>query len=420
MKKIFNKKTLPLLALFTCFFVVQNAHAKVASSRAHRVDDRNPYSDEGADYLENEIQSSSRFAIDLVPGMGEFSSKPSSILSLDELKKDIRDIQINIDETSGEISLNGSVPVDCAEHLSVEAVRPAAYLNNRVGFKVSDFTGKARACLAKFRGKTCSADTCVSLEELTNEDSQRFQARVRLEDFKDKRFIVSVQTYDQSKKGVAWADFGQIETLRTKLKTPSRSHVTLNSSSSRLGSSSRAHLGKSSRDCNENVVDQFVVNQPMAPMMMPHHQQTMPQFMPQMMRPPMFGQPMMQPGFGRPMFGQAPMFGQQMMRPPMMGQSAFGRPMFGQPPMFGQNPMIRPMPQFMPSPQMTNFRPSLMPRPPVSIPPFVNGGCPTGCAGGYGLGLNYSNLNQTLPVLRYPQVYPRNNFQLSLNGNFRI
>jgi hypothetical protein len=284
-------------------------------------------------------------------------------------------------------------------------VRPAAFTDVRVGFRVSDLTGAARACLVKSRGKTCDAlGGCVSFEELTQEDSSRIQSKFRLPDHKTKRFVVSVQTriLDKSRSVLSWADYGQVETIRFKSRA---SDDERNSSTSRLAST-RAHsekaefqneyahtyIGKrkSSRPCAENVVEQFVVaTQPMmaqpfmqAPMMMPQ---------PQMIPQQRFFQPMMPP-----------------MMPPMMAQ----RPPFFAPPMM-QAPMMHP--------QMIRPFPQVLPRPQMVMPPFMNGGCPTGCIGGFRPGVIPPNFNQTLPAIRYPQMnFPRNNLQLSLNANFGV
>jgi hypothetical protein len=408
MKKIFMNKTLSLLTLFTCFFVVQNLEAKVAASRNQHTPDRNLYSDLDSEYIDTmdpELRSASRPELDLFAGMGEFSANQASVFSIDELKTDIRDLKINIDDTKGEVTLFGTIPVVCSQHLAVEAVRPSALTDVRVGFRISDLTGAGRACLVKSRGKTCDAlGGCVSFEELMEDDSSRIQAKFRLPDYKTRRFVVSVQTrvLDKSRSVLSWADYGQVNTIRFKSRS---SDDERNSSTSRLASA-RAHseksefqneyahtyIGKrkSSRPCSENVVDQFVIAQPMM------SQPMMPQ--PFMQAPMMMPQPQMIP--------QQRFF--QPMMPPMMAQ----RPPFFAPPMM-QAPMMHP--------QMIRPFPQVLPRPPMVMPPFMNGGCPTGCVGGFRPGVIPPNFNQTLPAIRYPQMnFPRNNLQLSLNANFGV
>ena len=401
MKKIFMNKTLSLLTLFMCFFVVQNLEAKVAASRNQHTPDRNSYSDLDSEYMDTEVQSTSRPELDLFAGMGEFSANQASVLSLDELKKDIRDLKINIDDTKGEVTLFGTIPVVCSQHLAVEAVRPSALTDVRVGFRISDLTGAGRACFAKSRGKTCDAlGGCVSFEELSKDDSSRIQAKFRLPDFKTRRFVVSVQTrtLDKSRSILSWADYGQVETVRFKSKIAA-SDDDRNFSTSRLAGSKvhsekaefqneYAHTyiakRKSSRPCSENVVEQFVLAQPMMPQPFMQAPMMMPQ--PQMIPQQRFAQPMM---------------------PPMMAQ---------RPPFFAP-PMMRPMPQPMPVRPMP--MPVMLPRPQMPMPPFIGGGCSTGCMGGFRPGVIPPNFNQTLPAIRYPQInYPRNNLQLSLNANF--
>ena len=434
MKKILTNKTLSLLTLFTCFFVMPKAHSKVAPSRSHTVPDAVRDSDESdltsADSVESEapaarkeiLRDDSHTVLDLYAGMGENSLNEASALTLDELKKNVRDLKINIDDTKGEVTLFGDIPLVCKDNFSIEAVRPFSETNVYVGFRVSDRTGLGRACLARFRGKTCeAAGGCVAFENLIEEDSRLFQTRFRLSPSELKRHVVTVQTRTsvKSRNLLAWADYGQVNTIRFKSKP---SDDERNSSSSRLASSkghftkdeyhndyANTFLGnrnrKSSRHCSENVVEQFIVQQPTAPMMM--SQPMMPQpMMPQQMMPPMMAQ--------RP-----PMFMPQMMPQPMM-----------QPLM--QPQMIRPFPQMRPQPFM-GFRPPMpqvMPpmmhpmmaqRPPMVMPPFMNGGCAGGCVGGFRPGVIPPNPYQTLPALRYPQLnYPRNNLQVSFNANFGV
>ena len=418
MKKILTNKTLSLLTLFTCFFVMPKAHSKVAPSRSHTVPDAVRDSDESdltsADSVESEapaarkeiLRDDSHTVLDLYAGMGENSLNEASALTLEELKKDVRDLKINIDDAKGEVTLLGEIPLSCRYNFSVEAVRPFSETNVYVGFRVSDRTGLGRACLARFRGKTCDAiGGCVAFENLIEEDSQLFQTRFRLSPSELKRHVVTVQTRTpvKSRNLLAWADYGQVNTVRFKSKP---SDDERNSSSSRLASS-RGHftkdedrneyantfLGnrnrKSSRNCSENVVEQFVVvQQPTAPMMMP----------------------------------------QQMMQQPMMAQ----RPPLFMPQMMPQPQMIRPFPQMLPQapmgfrPPMPQVMPPMMPpmmaqRPPMVMPPFMNGGCAGGCIGGFRPGGIPSNPYQTLPALRYPQLnYPKNNLQVSFNANFGV
>ena len=425
MKKIFTHKTLSLLTLFTCFFVMPKAHSKV--SRSHKVPDAVRDSDESdlesADSVETEapaarkeiLRDESHTVLDLYAGMGENSLNEASALTLEELKKDVRDLKINIDDAKGEVTLLGEIPLSCRYNFSVEAVRPFSETNVYVGFRVSDRTGLGRACLARFRGKTCEAiGGCVAFENLIEEDSQLFQTRFHLSPSELKRHVVTVQTRTsvKSRNLLAWADYGQVNTLRFKSK---QTNDERNSSSSRLASSkghftkdefhndyANTFLGnrnrKSSRNCSDNVVEQFVVvQQPTAPMMMPQQmmQQPMmaqrpPMFMPQMMPQPMMQQPMMQPQMIRPF-------------PQMLPQAPMGfRP---------------PMPQVMP-PMM---QPIMAQRPPMVMPPFMNGGCAGGCVGGFRPGVIPPNPYQTLPALRYPQLnYPKNNLQVSFNANFGV
>ena len=415
MKKIFTNKTLSLLTLFTCSFILQNAHARRASSRSHQIPDTNSYSDLDSEYVENTAKESGRHVIDLFAGMGEYPVSHSSVLSLDELKKGVRDLKINIDDRNGEVSLFGKIPLACRDNFSVEAVRPFSESSVYVGFRVSDRTGLGRACLTRFRGKTCEAiGGCVAFENLIDEDSRLFQTRFRLPSGELKRHIVTIQakTQQKSKALLSWADYGQVETVRFK-SNPSDDER--NEDTSRLGSSnknSRRHSNKDelevdygntfiskrkpSRNCSENVVDQFVVVQ----------QPTAPMFMPQMMSQPIM-QPMMQPMMAQ----RPPMFMPQMMPQPMM-----------------QPQMVRPFPQMLPQPPM-GFRPpmpQMMPpmiaqRPPMIMPPFMNGGCASGCVGGFRPGVIPTSPYQTLPAIRYPQLnYPKNNLQVSFNGNFGV
>ncbi|MEI7440600.1 MAG: hypothetical protein WCK43_03090 [bacterium] len=418
MKKILTNKTLSLLTLFTCFFVMPKAHSKVAPSRSHTVPDAVRDSDESdltsADSVESEapaarkeiLRDDSHTVLDLYAGMGENSLNEASALTLEELKKDVRDLKINIDDAKGEVTLLGEIPLSCRYNFSVEAVRPFSETNVYVGFRVSDRTGLGRACLARFRGKTCDAiGGCVAFENLIEEDSQLFQTRFRLSPSELKRHVVTVQTRTpvKSRNLLAWADYGQVNTVRFKSKP---SDDERNSSSSRLASFkghftkdedhndyANTFLGnrnrKSSRNCSENVVEQFVVvQQPTAPMMMP----------------------------------------QQMMQQPMMAQ----RPPLFMPQMMPQPQMIRPFPQMLPQapmgfrPPMPQVMPPMMPpmmaqRPPMVMPPFMNGGCAGGCIGGFRPGGIPSNPYQTLPALRYPQLnYPKNNLQVSFNANFGV
>ncbi len=430
MKKIFTHKTLSLLTLFTCFFVMPKAHSKV--SRSHKVPDAVRDSDESdlesADSVETEapaarkeiLRDESHTVLDLYRGMGENSLNEASALTLEELKKDVRDLKINIDDAKGEVTLLGEIPLSCRYNFSVEAVRPFSETNVYVGFRVSDRTGLGRACLARFRGKTCETiGGCVAFENLIEEDSQLFQTRFRLSPSELKRHVVTVQTRTpvKSRNLLAWADYGQVNTLRFKSKQTDDER---NSSSSRLASSkghftkdefhndyANTFLGnrnrKSSRNCSENVVEQFVVvQQPAAPMMMP--QQMMPQ------------QRFVQPMMPQPMMAQRPpMFMPQMMPQPMM-QPQMIRPF---PQMLPQAPMgfRPPMPQVMP-PMM---QPVMAQRPPMVMPPFMNGGCAGGCVGGFRPGVIPPNPYQTLPALRYPQLnYPKNNLQVSFNANFGV
>jgi len=81
MKKILTNKTLSLLTLFTCFFVMPKAHSKV--SRSHKVPDAVRDSDESdltsPDSVETEapaarkeiLRDDSHTVLDLYAGMGE-------------------------------------------------------------------------------------------------------------------------------------------------------------------------------------------------------------------------------------------------------------------------------------------------------------------------------------------------------------
>ncbi len=421
MKKILMNKNLSFLTLILFFFVVQNIEAKIAASRNPHTPDVYSYSDLDSEYLERDADVGSRSEMDLFAGKGEFTANQNSVFTIDELKKDIRELKINIDDAKAEVTLFGSIPSLCSQHLVVESVRPSSPTNVYVGFRVSDFTGEGRACLAKTRGKTCEAlGGCVSFGELSKDDPIRFQTKFHLVGQKTNRVVVSVQTrtLDKSRSILSWADYGQVETIRFKSKSYDDDR---NSSSSRLANTrthsekdefsneyARTYIGKrkSSRNCSENVVEQFVVSQPMAPMMVPQQYMVpqQPQLMTSpvgMMAQPIMNRPMMPPMFQRPISPMFPPMVPPMMRPfpPVMPPMAFRPPMV-------QPPMIPP---------------SIFPRPPMVMPPFMNGACPTGCVGGFRPGMIPPNFNQTLPAIRYPQInYPRNNLQLSLNANFGV